>query len=131
MVFSGVGKQVDEIDLALRSGILMFNVESAGELELLSARATHLRKNAPFAIRVNPHVAAKTHPYISTGLHEHKFGVPWRDAADAVTRGRANRRMQAAGVSVHIGSQITDVAPFREAMQRVASLVSSLRAAGT
>ena len=130
VVFSGVGKQVDEIDLALRSGILLFNVESAGELELLSARATHLRKNAPFAIRVNPDVAAETHPYISTGLHEHKFGVPWRDAADLYRVAAANRRMQAAGISVHIGSQITDVAPFREAMQRVAELVVALRQQG-
>jgi len=130
VVFSGVGKLAEEIDLALQAGILLFNVESASELELLEARAIHLRKMAPFAVRVNPHVTAETHPYISTGLHEHKFGVPWRDAAELYRRGSQARWLKAAGVSVHIGSQITDVAPFREAMDRVASLVRSLRLGG-
>jgi len=125
-----VGKLTHEIDLALRSGILLFNVESASELELLAARATHLRKSASFAVRVNPDVATETHPYISTGLHQHKFGVPWRDAAPLYRRGAENRYLKPAGVSVHIGSQIADVAPFREAMERVASLASSLRAEG-
>jgi diaminopimelate decarboxylase len=82
IVFSGVGKLADEIDLALRAGILLFNVESAEELRLLSARAAHLRKPAPFAVRVNPDVNAQTHPYISTGLHEHKFGVPLSAAGE-------------------------------------------------
>jgi diaminopimelate decarboxylase len=130
VVFSGVGKLVWEIDLALRSGILLFNVESASELELLAARATHLRKSANFAVRVNPDVATETHPYISTGLHRHKFGVPWRDAAALYRRGSENRYLRPAGVSAHIGSQIADVAPFREAMKRVASLASSLRDEG-
>ena len=127
VVFSGVGKLADEIDLALRSGILMFNVESPSELQILSARATHLRKTARFAVRVNPDVAAETHPYISTGLHEHKFGVPMREAPALYRQGSDSRCLRAAGVSVHIGSQITDVGPFREAMQRVASLVKALR----
>jgi diaminopimelate decarboxylase len=105
-------------------------VESASELELLAARATHLRKTAKFAVRVNPDVTAETHPYISTGLHEHKFGVPWREAASLYQRGSENQRLQAAGVSVHIGSQITDVGPFREAMGRVTLLVRSLRGDG-
>ncbi len=130
VVFSGVGKLSPEIDLALRSGILLFNVESASEMELLAARATHLRRAASFAVRVNPDVATETHPYISTGLHQHKFGVPWRDAAALYRRGAENRYLKPAGVSVHIGSQITDVAPFGEAMERVASLASSLRAEG-
>jgi len=130
VVFSGVGKQAEEIDLALRAGILLFNVESASELELLAARTTHLRRTAQFAVRVNPDVTAETHPYISTGLHEHKFGVPWRDAPGLYRRGAENRRLEAAGVSVHIGSQITDVGPFREAMERVTSLVRSLRSDG-
>ncbi len=130
VVFSGVGKLANEIDLALRSGILLFNVESPSELQLLSARATHLRKTARFAIRVNPDVDARTHPYISTGLHEHKFGVPMRDASELYRQGAASRYLRAAGVSVHIGSQITDVAPFREAMQRVAALVRALRTDG-
>ncbi len=127
VVFSGVGKQEGEIDLALRTGILLFNVESASELELLAARAMHLRKTAQFALRVNPDVTADTHPYISTGLHEHKFGVPWGDAPALYRRGSECPRLRAAGVSVHIGSQITDVTPFREAMQRVVSLVRVLR----
>jgi diaminopimelate decarboxylase len=130
VVFSGVGKQAEEIDLALRTGILLFNVESASELELLAARAMHLRKTAQFAVRVNPDVTAETHPYISTGLHEHKFGVPWSDASALYRRGSECPRLSAAGVSVHIGSQITDVAPFRETMERVASLVRSLRGEG-
>ena len=130
IVFSGVGKLSHEIDLALRSGIMLFNVESASEMELLAARATHLRKSASFAVRVNPDVATETHPYISTGLHQHKFGVPWRDAAALYRRGAENRYLKPSGVSVHIGSQITDVAPFGEAMDRVASLASSLRAEG-
>ena len=127
VVFSGVGKLPDEMDLALRSGILLFNVESAGELSLLLARATHLRKTARFAVRVNPDVDARTHPYISTGLHEHKFGVPMRDAPELYRQGAASRYLKAVGVSVHIGSQIIDVGPFREAMQRVAGLVRALR----
>jgi diaminopimelate decarboxylase len=130
VVFSGVGKLASEIDRALQAGILLFNVESSSELELLVARSTHLRKPAQFAIRVNPQVAAKTHPYISTGLHKHKFGVPWRDATELYRRGAKERYLTAAGVSVHIGSQITDVGPFRETMERVASLVRSLRAEG-
>ena len=130
VVFSGVGKLAREIDQALRAGILLFNVESASELELLALRAAHLRKAANFAIRVNPHVAANTHPYISTGLHEHKFGVPWRDAADLYRRGAEKKYLRARGVSVHIGSQITDIDAFGEALQRVASLVRGLRGDG-
>ena len=130
MVFSGVGKLAEEIDLALRAGILLFNVESASELELLAARATHLRKKAQFAVRVNPDVKAKTHPYISTGLHEHKFGVPWQDAPELYRAGASESYLKAAAISVHIGSQITDADPFREAMDRVADLVRSLRGDG-
>ena len=130
VVFSGVGKLPDEIDLALHSRILLFNVESASELSMLSARATHLRKTARFAVRVNPDVDARTHPYISTGLREHKFGVPMREAPELYRHGSTSRHLRAAGVSVHIGSQITDVGPFREAMERVASLVRALRRDG-
>jgi len=130
VVFSGVGKLADEIDSALRAGILLFNVESPSELNLLACRATHLRRTARFAVRVNPDVDARTHPYISTGLQEHKFGVPMRDAPELYRRGAACRHLKSAGVSVHIGSQILDIDPFREAMQRVASLVKTLRHAG-
>jgi diaminopimelate decarboxylase len=128
VVFSGVGKQATEIDEALTAGILLFNVESESEMELLAARAGHLRKTANFAIRVNPDVAANTHPYISTGLHQHKFGVAWREAAKLYRYGAEQDYMQPRGVSVHIGSQITDAEPFQEAMERVVSLVRSLRA---
>jgi diaminopimelate decarboxylase len=130
IVFSGVGKLREEIDQALQAEILLFNVESPSELELLAARAAHLRRRAQFAIRVNPHVAAKTHPYISTGLHKHKFGVPWRDAPSLYQRSARERWLDAAGVSVHIGSQITDASPFRATMERIASLVRSLRESG-
>ena len=128
VVFSGVGKLADEIDAALQAGILLFNIESESEMELLAARAAHLRKTANFAIRVNPDVAANTHPYISTGLHQHKFGVPGRDAAELYRCGAQKDFMQPRGVSVHIGSQITDAEPFQEAMERVIALVQSLRA---
>ena len=130
VVFSGVGKLADEIDQALKTGILLFNVESPAELDLLAARAAHLRKPANFAIRVNPDVAAKTHPYIATGLHEHKFGVPWRDAPELYRCGAGKKHLRARGVSVHIGSQITDISGFGEAMERVASLVGALRTKG-
>ena len=128
VVFSGVGKQAHEIDLALGSGILLFNVESASELQLLGARAAHLRKAASFAVRVNPDVNAQTHPYISTGLHEHKFGVPLRDARELYGTGSGAKYLKAAGVSAHIGSQITDLSTFRESMQKVAEFAMALRA---
>jgi diaminopimelate decarboxylase len=127
VVFSGVGKLPGEIDLALKHNILLFNVESPSELQMLAARATHLRKTARFAVRVNPDVDARTHPYISTGLHEHKFGVPMRQAHELYRSALSSRHLKTVGVSVHIGSQIVDVDPFREAMQRVASLVRALR----
>ncbi len=130
VVFSGVGKLAAEIDLAIAAGILLFNVESAGELEVLAARAAHHRMRVQFAIRVNPNVAAKTHPHISTGLHQHKFGVPWRDAPALYRRGAEEKYLKPTGVSVHIGSQITDIGAFGEAMERVASLVLSLRQSG-
>ncbi len=127
VVFSGVGKNADEMDLALRAGILMFNVESEGEAELLASRAAKLKKRGRVAMRVNPDVFAETHPYISTGLHKHKFGVPI-DSARAIYRTMAKSRyLDVAGISVHIGSQITSVDPFNAAMDRVAELATSLR----
>jgi diaminopimelate decarboxylase len=130
VVFSGVGKQEHEIDLALRSGILLFNVESASELRLLAARAAHLRKPASFAVRVNPDVNAQTHPYISTGLHEHKFGVPLGDARELYKLSSGSKYLKAAGVSAHIGSQITELSPFRESMEKIAEFVGVLREDG-
>ena len=127
IVFSGVGKTQDEMDAALRRKILMFNVESEGELELLAARAAKLKKKARIALRVNPDVRAETHPYISTGLREHKFGVPIPEARRLYQEAARHRWLEVAGVSVHIGSQITDMAPFQATLERVAELVRELR----
>jgi diaminopimelate decarboxylase len=130
IVFSGVGKTAAEMELALRSRILLFNIESASELTLLSATAAKLKKRAPVAVRVNPDVSAKTHPYISTGLHQHKFGVPIPEALTLYAEAAKQPYFKVAGVSVHIGSQITDVATFQEALERVADLVRDLRHQG-
>jgi diaminopimelate decarboxylase len=130
VVFSGVGKSRDEITAALKAGILLFNVESESELWALAECATRLRKVARLALRVNPDVAADTHPYISTGLHKHKFGVPIGSARALYAQASGVRYLKIAGVSVHIGSQITDVAPFAEAVARVADFVRELRADG-
>jgi diaminopimelate decarboxylase len=130
VVFSGVGKTREELTAALKAGILLFNVESESELSALAECAARLRKTAPIAMRVNPDVAAETHPYISTGLHKHKFGVPIAEARALYAKASGARYLAVRGVSVHIGSQITDVAPFGEAMARVAELVRDLRADG-
>src|SRR5947209_9003826 len=130
VVFSGVGKTQDEIDLALKAGILIFNVESESELSVLAEQAAALKKCARMALRVNPDVFAETHPYISTGLREHKFGVPIQRALALYTEAGRSKWLDVAGVSVHIGSQILSVEPFMAAMQRVADLVRQLRAAG-
>lgn len=130
VVFSGVGKTTAEIDSALRARILLFNVESASELDLLATRAAHLKKPARVALRVNPHVPAETHPYISTGLREHKFGIPVEDAPALYARAAREEFLQVAGVSVHIGSQITTLEPFALTMERLAELVRTLRAEG-
>ena len=130
VVFSGVGKTAAEIDLALKAGILEFNVESEAELALLAARAKKLKTKARFALRVNPDVFADTHPYISTGLREHKFGIDIRQAARIYKSVVGNRWLEAHGVSVHIGSQIRSAAPFGAAMVRVSRLVGELRGGG-
>lgn len=128
VVFSGIGKTAEEMDLALRAGILLFNVESEGELELLAERAAKRRKRARFALRVNPDVFAETHPYISTGMREHKFGIDIRKARSVYRR--AGRFLEAAGVSVHIGSQIRNAEPFGSAAERVTHLIADLRRDG-
>jgi len=130
VVFSGVGKTAAELEFALRSGILLFNAESASELKLLSATAARLKKRAAIAIRVNPDVSAKTHPYISTGLHQHKFGVPIPEARTLYALAAQQPYLTVAGVSVHIGSQITNMGTFQEALGRVADLVRRLRRQG-
>jgi len=130
VVFSGVGKSRDEMTAALKAGILLFNVESESELWVLAECATRLRVVASVALRVNPDVAADTHPYISTGLRKHKFGVPISSARELYAKASGARHLRVAGVSVHIGSQITDVAPFGDAVKRVADLVCALRSDG-
>jgi diaminopimelate decarboxylase len=130
VVFSGAGKTAAEIDQALTLGILEFNVESEAELKLLAARAAKLKKKARFALRVNPDVFAETHPYISTGLREHKFGVDIKQALAIYKSVAGNRWLQAHSVSVHIGSQIRSADPFGLAMERVVKLMRQLRREG-
>jgi diaminopimelate decarboxylase len=130
VVFSGVGKTADEMRSALKSGILLFNIESESELELLARCAAALRKRAEIAFRVNPDVPAETHPYISTGLQEHKFGVPISAAPRLYQLASCHRYLRVAGVSLHIGSQITDVSPFRLAVERAVELIEQLTADG-
>jgi diaminopimelate decarboxylase len=129
-VFSGVGKTTPEIDAALRAGILLFNVESEGELDLHAERTAKLRKRARIALRVNPDVFAETHPYISTGLREHKFGIDIRRARAVYRQAKKSKYLDPRGVSVHIGSQIRSAEPFGSAAGRVASLIADLRKDG-
>lgn len=130
VVFSGVGKTAPEMRRALQLGIRCFNVESIGELERLSgiARAEGLR--APISLRVNPDVDARTHPYISTGLRDNKFGVDIREAPAIYQRAADLPGVEVVGVDCHIGSQLTDTAPFLDALQRVLGLVDDLSARG-
>jgi diaminopimelate decarboxylase len=130
VVFSGVGKTAAELDAALQANILIFNVESESELDLLAERAAKAKKKARIALRVNPDVFAETHPYISTGLREHKFGVALHEVGDLYTHAAARKYLDVAGVSCHIGSQITTVEPFAKAMMRIAELVRALQANG-
>ena len=126
IVFSGVGKTEAEMRQALAAGILCFNVESAGELRRLSAVASALGRIAPVSLRVNPDVDAGTHPYISTGLRENKFGVAFEDAPALYREAAALPGIRVTGIDCHIGSQITEVAPFVDALDRVLGLVDAL-----
>jgi diaminopimelate decarboxylase len=130
VVFSGVGKTVEEMEAALKAGVLLFNVESEAELWRLAECAARTGERARIALRVNPDVSANTHPYISTGLHQHKFGIPVSDARKLYAQASGTKYLRVDGVSVHIGSQITDVEPFALAMERVAELVRILQADG-
>ena len=130
IVFSGVGKTAIEIRDALNTGILCFNVESASELERINQIAGALNRLAPVSLRVNPDVDAKTHPYIATGLKENKFGVAYDDALTLYQRARGLKHLKITGIDCHIGSQLTDVAPFTAAAERVMALVRSLHADG-
>ena len=130
VVFSGVGKTAADIDLALEAGILSFNVESADEIDLLAARAAKAKKRARFGFRVNPDVFAETHPYISTGLKEHKFGVDIRRAKDLYKAAARHRWVEPYGVSAHIGSQIRSADPFGAAAERLQKLARVLNQNG-
>lgn len=131
VVFSGVGKTVTEISAALQAGVKCFNVESAAELAAISAVATRLDIRAPVSIRVNPDVDARTHPYISTGLKENKFGIPVDEALQLYDRARSEYPMvDLVGIDCHIGSQLTEVAPFIEALDRVLDVIARLRDRG-
>ena len=130
VVFSGVGKTDPEMEMALKAGILLFNVESAEELDALNAVGVRLKRPAPFAIRVNPDVDAKTHRHIATGLKTSKFGVPFAEAAQLYQRSRRMKGVLARGVDCHIGSQLTQLAPLQRAVTKVAQLYRELSAAG-
>lgn len=130
IVFSGVGKTREEMRLALEEGIYQFNVEGEPELEALNEVALGLNAKAPVTIRVNPDVDAKTHAKITTGTSETKFGVPWSRARSAYALAAKLEGIEVVGVDVHIGSQITELAPFKAAFQRVADLITVLRADG-
>jgi diaminopimelate decarboxylase len=130
VVFSGVGKTEAEMQAALNAGILCFNVESASELLRLNDVASFMGKVAPISLRVNPNVDAKTHPYISTGLKNNKFGVAYEDALDIYLQAAAMPNIAVHGVDCHIGSQITELSPFLDAFDRVLALVDALEKNG-
>jgi diaminopimelate decarboxylase len=132
VVFSGVGKTTEEIEYALESNIFAFNCESEPEIELIDSVASRLGRRSPrVAFRVNPDVDAATHPYISTGLREHKFGIDISEVEGVYARARALKHIRLDGVSCHIGSQLLDTRPLLEAIGKTLGLVDRLRAAGT
>jgi diaminopimelate decarboxylase len=130
VVFSGVGKREHEMERALEAGIHCFNVESAPELECLNRVAARIGRHAAVSLRVNPDVDAKTHPYISTGLKENKFGIPMEQARDLYRRAADLPHLRVTGVDCHIGSQLTQLQPFGDAARRVLRLVDQLRSDG-
>lgn len=130
VVFSGVGKTHEEIEYALEAGIACFNVESVAELHRIDAIAKRLNKQAPVSIRVNPDVDAKTHPYISTGLKENKFGIAYEQAFEIFTVAARCEHLVVRGVDCHIGSQLTEMQPFLDALDRILLLIDRLEAQG-
>jgi len=130
VVFSGVGKSVAEIEFALHSSVFCFNVESEAELDRIHSVAHRLGVKAPVSLRVNPDVDAHTHPYIATGLKESKFGVAWENALELYEHASKMSHLTIKGVDCHIGSQITDLSPFGEALDRLLNLVERLTAKG-
>jgi len=129
-VFSGVGKLDHEIETALRADVLCFNVESEPELAQIARLAADMGRRAPISLRVNPDVDAKTHPYISTGLRDNKFGVAYEDTLALYKAAASNRHLEVVGIDCHIGSQITAVAPYVDAAERILDLVDALAQSG-
>jgi diaminopimelate decarboxylase len=130
IVYSGVGKTPHEIDYALNEDILMFNIESTQELEAIAARANLLGRKARVALRVNPDVDPKTHPYISTGMKKNKFGIDLESAVKAYEQARDLEHVEILGVDCHIGSQLTEIAPFVDTLQRLRVLIERLERVG-
>ena len=130
MVFAGVGKTRQEISKALKANILLFNVESPQELSLINDVAKEEGKKAPVALRVNPNINPKTHPYISTGLKKNKFGIPIKEAIEGYQFAKALKNLKIQGVHCHIGSQLTEVQPFVDALKKVLKLVQKLEDEG-
>jgi len=130
IVFSGVGKRVDEMERALDVGIRCFNIESIGELERLNAVAKRMDEIASISIRVNPDVDAQTHPYISTGLKDNKFGIDINTVEDVYLQAKEMENINIKGIDCHIGSQLTDIAPFMDALERIIGLAERLEEQG-
>lgn len=130
VVFSGVGKTAAEMRAALEAGILCFNIESEGELERLNDVASEMGKKAPVSLRVNPDVDPKTHPYISTGLKGNKFGIAYHEAAALYRKAHAMPHLEVVGIDCHIGSQITEVEPFADALDKVLHLIDEIERDG-
>jgi Diaminopimelate decarboxylase len=130
VVYSGVGKKVEEIEYALASNILMFNVESFQELEVINACAARMKQKAGIALRVNPDVDPETHPYISTGLKENKFGVNVEKSLETYLKATKLKFIDIKGISCHIGSQLTKISPFIDALDRLKKLYGRLQDAG-
>lgn len=130
IVYSGVGKRTEDLEYALKSDILLFNVESSQEISQLNEVAKSLGKRAPIAIRINPDIDPQTHPYISTGLKENKFGIEISKALEEYTRAATLSNLSITGVSCHLGSQLTQVSPFVDAMRLLQELIKKLRQAG-
>ncbi len=130
IVFSGVGKREDEMEYALNAGILMFNVESLAELQVLNEVARRMDRKADISLRVNPDIDPKTHPYISTGLKKNKFGIDINQAVTAYRTAQRLPNLQIVGIDCHIGSQLTEVGPFVEALRKLKTLINQLRSEG-
>lgn len=130
IVYAGVGKREDEIKFALKSRILMFNVESEAELMEIDRIAGELRTQAPIALRINPDIDPETHPYIATGLRKHKFGIPIEDALEYYKLATKLKNIKIIGIHKHIGSQITKISPFVDALKRVLLLIDELSSQG-